>query len=436
MKLPENKILIPIISVLAITLIALSFYFNKQQTFGATPILTVAQGGTGLSSATDNYVIVGKDALHLEAVATSSLNIMPVNGSAYGQMLLWNGSNWVNMATSSLGITSIATINQLGQIGDVTTTTPEVYGHILVWNTTGWESVATSALGITATSGSGGGTISTSSVLSAGLLVQSTAWNTIANIATSSLGLPTNTDLETFTWSNLDAYPAGCSTGNFVSAVGDTLTCTAIPQTAANAGTSGQAAWYSEATTTVSATSTISFATNQTVTIGQGTETMRIYNNKVGIGTTTPYSKLTVWSSGNIIEIVDTASTTLFKVNSNGITTINSLTLNGNTIQNFYTMAFQYATSTWSGTTTKFMSPAAGAITVQGVYCTTDIGTVGVSLYDGTNRANYIATASTTENYFTYSSNNTFTAGEPIQVDLGTPASSPKQIGCRFKYNY
>ena len=41
------------------------------------------------------------------------------------------------------------------------------------------------------TGGSGGGTISTSSPLTAGLLVQSTAWNTIANISTSSLGLIT-----------------------------------------------------------------------------------------------------------------------------------------------------------------------------------------------------------------------------------------------------
>ena len=113
-----------------------------------------------------------------------------------------------------------------------------------------------------------------------------------------------------------------------------------------------------------------------------------------------------------------------------------ALTVGSGNIPAWNTMVFQYATTTWTGTTTKFMAPAMANLTVNGVYCTTDVGTVGVSLYDGTNRANYIATASTTENYFAYSTNNTWTAGELIQVDLGTPATSPKQVACRFKYIY
>lgn len=112
-------------------------------------------------------------------------------------------------------------------------------------------------------------------------------------------------------------------------------------------------------------------------------------------------------------------------------------TITAKNFTNGLAMAFNYATSTaWTGTTTKLLAPALANITVGGVYCETDTGTVGVSLYDGANRANYIATASTTKNWFTYSTNNTFTAGESIRVDFGTPASSPTQVSCRWKYLY
>ena len=63
-------------------------------------------------------------------------------------------------------------------------------------------------------------------------------------------------------------------------------------------------------------------------------------------------------------------------------------------------------------------------------------GTVGVSLYDGTNRANYVTTASTTINTNAYTTNNTFTNNETIRVDIGTPVSSPTNISCRFRYVY
>lgn len=102
----------------------------------------------------------------------------------------------------------------------------------------------------------------------------------------------------------------------------------------------------------------------------------------------------------------------------------------------YYTTGVSMASSTWgAGTTTLSLAPAPAAITVQTVQCETSAGSLGVSLYDGTNRANYVS-ASTTIGTFTYSSNNAFTAGESMRVDIGTAASSPKWIGCRFKYVY
>jgi len=100
-----------------------------------------------------------------------------------------------------------------------------------------------------------------------------------------------------------------------------------------------------------------------------------------------------------------------------------------------YRLGFSYATTSWNATTTIYLGPAVMASQIDYVFCETDVGTVGVSLYDGTNRANYIPTASTTINRFNYSSNNTFTAGESMRVDLGTPASAPKRIACSLGYS-
>ncbi len=109
-----------------------------------------------------------------------------------------------------------------------------------------------------------------------------------------------------------------------------------------------------------------------------------------------------------------------------------------NVLQKYDTRSFSYSTSTaWTGTTTIYLAPAHANITVDYVYCETNTGSVGMSLYDGTNRALYMPTASTTINKFNYTaSNNSFTAGETIRVDVGTPASSPKNAACTYAFTY
>ena len=101
----------------------------------------------------------------------------------------------------------------------------------------------------------------------------------------------------------------------------------------------------------------------------------------------------------------------------------------------FYTTGFSYSTSSaWSATTTVSLAPAAANLTFNEIYCKTS-GTLNVSLNDGTNRAD-LMNASSTVGFFNFSTNNTFTKGEEILVDVGTPASSPTRIGCRFKFTY
>jgi len=62
---------------------------------------------------------------------------------------------------------------------------------------------------------------------------------------------------------------------------------------------------------------------------------------------------------------------------------------------------------------------------------------MGVSLYDGTNRANFII-ASSTIGTTTFSTNNSFNMGESIRVDVGTTTSANINVagGCRFSYRY
>ncbi len=92
--------------------------------------------------------------------------------------------------------------------------------------------------------------------------------------------------------------------------------------------------------------------------------------------------------------------------------------------------ALTYATSTaWTGTTTIPLGTAFIAEQWNAVQCFTDIGTLNVSFYDGTNRMDLL-NASTTVGTFTLSTNNTFTAAEKRYVDIGTPATAPTKISC------
>lgn len=104
----------------------------------------------------------------------------------------------------------------------------------------------------------------------------------------------------------------------------------------------------------------------------------------------------------------------------------------------FYTVGLSMASSTWSiGTSTLYLGPAAAALTFTSVQCDTDTF-LAVSLYDGTNRANYFI-ASSTIGTVALNTNNTFTSGETIRVDIGTttaPTTGMKRIGCRFKFTY
>lgn len=150
-----------------------------------------------------------------------------------------------------------------------------------------------------------------------------------------------------------------------------------------------------------------------------------------------------LWSSSTGVTTIDWSAlnlTTTGNITTTGLLTATNASTTDFTIANvvkvpYETIGFTYATSSWTGTTTLMLGPAAGAQQFNSVQCETTTGTVNVSIYDGTNRMN-LFNASTTIGTVGLSTNQTFTKGESRRVDIGTPASSPVKIACTVKYQY
>jgi hypothetical protein len=106
-------------------------------------------------------------------------------------------------------------------------------------------------------------------------------------------------------------------------------------------------------------------------------------------------------------------------------------------IPSLYTIGFSFASTTLNtSTTTIYLAPARGQLTFVDALCDFNKH-MGISLYDGTNRANFII-ASSSIGTTTFSTNNTFNMGESIRVDVGTTTSANINVsgGCRFSYRY
>src|SRR3989338_3452503 len=304
-----------------------------------TGILGVTNGGTGWGDIQANSIVLGNGAGAL-ATTTAGTN---------GQVLaLANGvPTWTATTTFAGGLTyanGAVTLDWLFP-GNATTTGLGLYAS----TTIGAGGQAT------------GLTISGGATTTVNLIVQGTGNSTFAG----NVGIGTTT-----LYSKLSVW--GASAGNIFEAI-TSASSSALTVSATGFGTTT----VTGLTVTGSATSTSDvgwniatgcFAINDecvgggatlTGTTGQlayfsgtdtaaGTSTLFISTaSNVGIGTTSPYAKLSVWGGGSLFEVTNTASTTLFAVADGALGSIFTFgQVSTSTVPNNQPYAWTIATST------------------------------------------------------------------------------------------
>ncbi len=125
-----------------------------------------------------------------------------------------------------------------------------------------------------------------------------------------------------------------------------------------------------------------------------------------------------------------TGKLTLNAASSTFVTIADSLFLEGARISKYEFIGFSYSTTTWVGTTTvlKTLAPFTG--TIQDISCDLTAGTLNAQMYVNSTAVTPMFSASTTAGTVTFSANNTFAKGDTIQLQLGTPASTPVSAPC------
>lgn len=304
-----------------------------------------------------------------------------------------------------------------------------------------------------------------SSFTSNSLLYSNSTGNALAFTSTSTLSIGgTAVATSDSTWTLHNSYPATC-TNQFVRAIGDTNTCASVAYTDMSAMTSAN---FAGLISNETGTNLLVFNTSPTF---QTNILVQNSTTNIGLGTTTPWGYLSVGNHNGGTEPIfvvassssAVATTTHFIINQFGnvgvgtTTPSNKFSVQGDSyfsgqtffgatttststggylgvISSMKNLSFQSGTTTaWTATTSgayiaKAVAPFTG--TIRNAYCSTDVGTLGVDIYHTSTHLNYIPTASTTANLFTFTTNNTFTRGEVIYLSAGTPASSPTSLTC------
>jgi hypothetical protein len=107
-----------------------------------------------------------------------------------------------------------------------------------------------------------------------------------------------------------------------------------------------------------------------------------------------------------------------------------ALSVNNKEVIGDHFLSASVASSTWTATSSdnRITAPFSGTLT--SALCKTNAGTVNVQyIINGTNVSSMF-NASTTVGTITFSGANTFTKGQLIEVDFGTPATSPTNASC------
>jgi hypothetical protein len=252
------------------------FYSQKPIEIGASTIFPY-QGGTGISTVpTYGKLLVGNSGGTYTLTATSSLGItatmgslddlsdVVITGTDYGKLLMFNGSNWINQATSTLGITG------LGTVTSIATDTTLTGGPITTTGTLGLNLANANTFSVLQTFTNASSTLFSASYASSTLGYFGTAYMP-------NLGTAAGTFLAVDATGQIIATstPAGGGSGTV------------------GTGTIGQFPYYAANGITLTATSSLFLATS----------------GNLGIGTTSPYSLLSISNS-----VSTAANTPLFTI--------------------------------------------------------------------------------------------------------------------------
>lgn len=218
------------------------------------------------------------------------------------------------------------------------------------WNTAyGWGNHATagyhSSSSLSAVSplnyNSVTGSFSVTSSYAIPLSASSTQWNTAFNWGNhASAGYLTSVGSDS-TWTQHNSYPAACAAGNFVTAIGDTLTCS-VPVDAPSYNYWGvssnnlyaSSTSYNLALGTTTANGMLSVRVTENIrplqfASSSGSDMLIMdTTGRIGIGTTTPNAMLTLKSFSNIdvLNIASSTGSSLLSLKSNGYLGISSST--------------------------------------------------------------------------------------------------------------
>lgn len=364
----------------------------------------------------------------------------PVNG----RVLQTNGTNSSWVATSTLGLGGSGTpggtsgqlqYNASGAFGGVSTTTASCTGTA---SCTTFTVIGNSPITINATAGAGSGNVSTSTNEIAGRLAYWTSNSAtpalLGQVATGTVAAGTGISVTagqaiigsglTITNTGVTSISATAPLVNNLSTGAVSLTCptcmvaynpfTAATYSGQTVAATSTGIWLTGSPLSLIASST--FTTNATTTNATSTNLAILSNLMIPFGASVGSNV-----AGSVV--LDTTNDQL-KVGDGTTQAIFDQ-------RRFY--SFGYATSTtWTGTTTLTIAPIPVAGTFTGVTCTTNVGTLGVDYFYGpvpTHLA-YIPTASTTANFFNWTTSNTPGANASSTVSFGTPASAPTSISC------